>query len=246
LSVRIGILYPGHAAEHDYELVTERLGGRCTFEVVHTSIGEDAHRIDALLDMGRPERLREGARRLRAPVAAVMWACTSGSFVYGLDGARRQAQDLASALGVPASSTSLAFVSALRALGAQRAAIAATYPAAVTERFRDFLKAAGVEPLLVASQGIVTAAEVGALGRESALELAAAADHPDAEAVLVPDTALHSIGLLEELEDRARKPVLTANQVSAWEALRLSGLSIAGPGLGRLFEEGGDRAAPPR
>ena len=116
----------------------------------------------------------------------------------------------------------------------------------MTERFRDFLRAAGVEPVLVSSHGIVTAAEVGALGRDSALELAAAADHPDAEAVLVPDTALHSIGVIEELEDRARKPVLTANQVSAWEALRLSGLSIAGTGLGRLFEEGGDRLAPPR
>ena len=245
MSPRIGILYPGHAAEHDYELLAGRLSGRCTFEVAHTSVGEDAHRIDALLDMGRPERLLEGARRLRARVAAVMWACTSGSFVYGLEGARRQAQGLEAALGVPASSTSLAFVSALRALGARRAAIAATYPAPVTERFRNFLTVAGVEPVLVASQGIVTAAEVGALGREAALELVAAADHPDAEAVLVPDTALNSIGLLEELEDRTRKPVLTANQVSAWEALRLSGLSIAAPGLGRLFEERGDRAAPP-
>jgi hypothetical protein len=58
--------------------------------------------------MGRPERVLEGARRFRGHVAAVMWACTGGSSVYALDEARRQAEDLAAALGVPASSTSLA------------------------------------------------------------------------------------------------------------------------------------------
>ena len=48
-------------------------------------------------------------------------------------------------------------------------------------------------------------------------------DNPDAEAILVPDTALHTVAWLEQLEAAVGKPVLTANQVTFWEALRLAG-----------------------
>ncbi len=67
------------------------------------------------------------------------------------------------------------------------------------------------------------------------LEFAAAADHPDAQAVLLPDTALHTIGLLDQLDARVGKPVLTANQVSVWQGLRLAGEASPRPGLGALF-----------
>jgi maleate cis-trans isomerase len=60
-------------------------------------------------------------------------------------------------------------------------------------------------------------------------------DHLDAEALLVPDTALHSVAWLEELEAAIGKPVLTANQVTFWEALRLAGRLEPQAGLGTLF-----------
>jgi maleate cis-trans isomerase len=53
--------------------------------------------------------------------------------------------------------------------------------------------------------------------------------------VLVPDTALHTIAGLETLEAAVGKPVLTANQVSAWEGLRLAGAGPVPHGPGRLF-----------
>src|SRR5918996_4266627 len=119
-SKRIGILYPGYAAEGDFELLNRGLAGAAAFDVVHTSIREDTHSEDSLLDMGSRERLFEGASRLPAGISAVVWACTSGSFIYGWEGAKAQAADLEEALGVPASSTSLAFVGAARAPGRGR------------------------------------------------------------------------------------------------------------------------------
>lgn len=237
----VGILYPGHAAERDYDTLNERLG-EPVFRVVHTSIGEDAHREDALLDMGAPERLREGARTLREHgVAAAMWACTSGSFIYGWEGARRQVADVEEFLGAPVSSTSLAFVAAIRALGARRVAIAASYPEDVARRFDGFLRDAGLEPVGLASGGIVTAEEVGRLDAAGALALAARGDRPDADVLLVPDTAMHTVELLGALEAAAGKPVLTANQVTAWEGLRLAGRDAVAERLGSLFA--GARAA---
>jgi maleate cis-trans isomerase len=82
----------------------------------------------------------------------------------------------------------------------------------------------------------MTAAEVGALAPRDAIALVRATDHSGAEAVLVPDTALHTIASLAALQEAADKPVLTANQVSAWQGMRLAGAAApAPPELGHLF-----------
>ena len=77
---RIGFLYPGHSAESDYEAFDARLGDGVELVVVHTLMREDAHRVDALLDVGSEEVLAAGARELAdLGVDAAVWACTSGT-----------------------------------------------------------------------------------------------------------------------------------------------------------------------
>jgi maleate cis-trans isomerase len=241
--VTVGLLYPGHSAEDDYPALEARLDGAVRLPVVITSVGEDAHRVDALLDLGRPERLAEGAAELApANPDAVMWACTSGSFVFGPEGARKQADGVAAELGVPASSTSIAFVDALRALGLKRVAVAASYPEDVARHFVGFLTAGGAEVVSMGSHGIVTAAEVGTLAPDRVIAMAQAADHPDAEAVLIPDTAMHTLTIVDELEAAVGKPVLTANQVTVWKGLHLLGPVPVLPGLGSLFQLAGGTA----
>jgi len=164
-----------------------------------------------------------------------VWACTSGSFVFGWDGATAQVDGVRAAADVPASSTSFAFVNAARHLGLRRVAVAATYPQDVADQFAAFLARVDIDVVSLSCKGIITAAEVGTLGRDDVLEFVAANDHADAEAVLVPDTALHTVAWLEDLEQRLGKPVLTANQVSVWEGLRLVGDTAPRPGLGALF-----------
>ena len=234
--LRLGFLYPDYSAEDDYPRIAAMLRPPIEAIVVHTSIGEDAHRVDALLDTGDAARLHEGAERLK-PLhpAAAMWACTSGSFVFGLEGARDQARRVQDVLGVPVSSTSLAFPEACRALGLRRVAIAATYPADIADLFRQFLADSGVEVVNVGALGIITGVEVGHVGRTAVLDHATRNDHPRAEAILLPDTALHTIEFLDELEAAAGKTVLTANQVTVWEALRLAGALMPQEGLGTLF-----------
>ncbi|MGN9756364.1 maleate cis-trans isomerase family protein [Streptomyces sp. SD31] len=232
----LGFLYPGHSAEDDYPRIEQLLASDIRLDLVHTDIGEDAHRVDALRRMGAAERLAEGVETLRLTGAeAVVWACTSGSFVYGWEGAHEQVRALARTAGMPASSTSFAFVHALRELGLRRVAVGATYPDDVAGLFADFLRAAGVEVVAVRGSGIITAAEVGTWGDAELFALAEAADHPDAEAILLPDTALHTASHLTALEQRLAKPVLTANQVTVWEALRLTDRRVNAPELGALF-----------
>ncbi|MFI9819268.1 decarboxylase [Streptomyces sp. NPDC052013] len=232
----LGILYPGHSAEDDYPRIEQLLGSDVRVDVVHTDIGEDAHRVDALREMGSAERLAAGVEELRhAGAEAVVWACTSGSFVRGWEGAHEQVRTLAVAAGMPASSTSFAFVHAVREIGARRVAVGATYPDDVTALFADFLRAGGVEVTGARSSGIITAAEVGTWGEDEVFMLARTADRPDADALLLPDTALHTAAHIPALEKDLGKPVLTANQVTVWEALRLADRRVNAPSLGSLF-----------
>ncbi|ANP55265.1 maleate cis-trans isomerase [Streptomyces griseochromogenes] len=232
----LGFLYPGHSGEGDYPRIEQLLGSDIRVDLVHTDIGVDAHRVDALREMGSAERLAAGVEQLRLTgVETVVWACTSGSFVYGWEGAQEQVRALARLAGMPASSTSFAFVHAAREIGVRRVAVGATYPEDVAALFADFLRAGGLEVAGVRSSGIVTAAEVGTWGEEEVLTLARAADASGVEAVLLPDTALHTAAHLGLLEKALSKPVLTANQVSVWEGLRLADRRVNAPVLGTLF-----------
>jgi len=232
----VGLLYPGSGAEDDFPALEARLHGSVRLPLVHTSVGEDAHRVDALLDLGSPERLAEGARELaRHEPDSVMWACTSGSFVFGWDGARQQVDELGTLLGLPVSSTSIAFVNALQALGIERVAVAASYPQDVAAGFVEFLAKGGIEVGNLTSHDIFTAAEVGRLDRDGVLALTGSVDTTGADALLIPDTAMHSLAWLEALENAAGKPVLTANQVTVWEGLRLVGQVPRLKGMGSVF-----------
>jgi maleate cis-trans isomerase len=233
----IGFLYPGHAAEDDYPRIERMLGGAHRLVVEHT-YGEDLHAVAALLALGSEDKLAEGAGRLaRHDPDVVLWACTSGSFVFGWEGADDQARALSAAAGVPASSTSFAFVHAAHALGVRRVAVAASYPDEVAQRFVEFLGRGGLDVLSMSSAGIVTAAEVGELPDEAVVELAVRNDNPDAEALLIPDTAMRTVGLVTRLEQRLGKPVLTANQVTVWEGLVLASAPVICPDAGALFSE---------
>lgn len=241
----LGFLYPGYGAEDDYPYMQTLLPRDVDLQLVHTSVGVDRHEVMALRDLGKSERLLAGAEILRtARPDAVMWACTSGSFVFGYEGAKQQAQEVADALEVPASSTSLAFVDALAHLGLTRVAIAATYPEDVASHFRMLLLDAGATVVSLVSHGIITAELAGDLADDGVIELARNNSFDAAEVVLLPDTAMHTARLVERLEQKLGKPVLTANQVTLWQALRLAGRAETIPNFGTLFET--PPSVPPR
>lgn len=236
----VGLLYPGYSAEDDYPTFAARVradGIDLDLPLVHTRMDVDAHEVGPLLDIGKADYLADGARELVVQGAeSVMWACTSGSFVFGPDGAADQVAQLAQSCGRPASSTSFAFVDACRALGVTRVAVAASYPQDIAERFVAFLGAADIEVVSMGSHGIITAAEVGTLTRDQVVDVVRGADLSDGvEAVLVPDTAMHTLAWLDDLEAAAGRPVLTANQVTVWKGLDLLGATPSIPGAGALF-----------
>jgi maleate isomerase len=58
----------------------------------------------------------------------------------------------------------------------------------------------------------------------------------DADGVLIAGTGFRCVGIIEALEKDLHKPVVTANQASLWQCLRLSGVRPAISGYGKLLQ----------
>ncbi|MCH6468426.1 maleate cis-trans isomerase family protein [Sinomonas terrae] len=232
----VAILYPGHSAEDEFAELEGIVPG-ARFPVIHTWEGSTDHDVDALLKLGSRDLLEPPSKEAgQAGADAVMWACTSGSFVYGWDGCAEQAGWVEAASGAPSSSTSLAFAAALRHLGLSRVSVAATYPDDVASHFVEFLGKGGITVTALSTYDVPSGEDAGLLGADWVLDVAKAADISGAEALLIPDTALHTLAIIGELEATLGIPVLTANQVTAWQGLKLAGHPATAEGLGRLFE----------
>ena len=91
---------------------------------------------------------------LTARPAAYAYACTSGSFVNGMEGEKRLVETMRSTGGAKAVTTSGALLAALKHLGIRRVAIATPYDARVTERLVAFLAEADVDVASSAHLGL--------------------------------------------------------------------------------------------
>ena len=162
------------------------------------------------------------AALLTTEPAAVVYLCTSGSFVRGATW-ERYMRDVMAGAGAPASVTTAgALVQACEALGVRQLALATPYLDSVTDRLRTFLDESGIG--VVSGSGLGRADRIWQVAEQHVRELVVAANHPDADAVFISCTNLRTYSVIRELETELGKPVLTANQVSIWAALRAAGI----------------------
>ena len=237
-SVHIGVLYtgpqPGDPYD-EYEMFTASLPAPVTTHIAF-SRSDAIHSKDVIVQTGRVERMAQALASIRhEPLRSIVFACTCGSFAYGPAGSREQAAELAAIAGVPASTTSQAFLAAVRAMSLTRVAVLATYPLDVARLFVDLLNDIGTEVVALTALDLLTGRDSNRLTPRELMDHVIDLDHRNAEAILVPDTAVRSLEIIAPLEQRLGKPVLTANQVTAWCAIRLAGLECVQPRYGALM-----------
>ncbi|MHA6796554.1 maleate cis-trans isomerase family protein [Pseudonocardia bannensis] len=185
--------------------------------------------VEMAVAVGDRRALRRATRDVLTPQPGVVtFACTSGSFVGGTQGEYVLRRTMLEA-GAPAvSTTSGALAEALRVLGVHRLAIATPYIAAVTARLVRYLREHDVET--VSSEGLGLLGNIWRVTYGEVVEIVTAADRPDADALFISCTNLPTYDVIEPLEQALGKPVLTANQVTMWAALRAIGRSAVGGG----------------
>lgn len=170
----------------------------------------------------------------------VAYACASGSFVNGMLGERLLVRTMVDAGAPAARTTSGAMIEALNLLGVRSLAIATPYIDEVTERLVGYLAEHGVRT--VASNGLGLLGHIWRVSYQDVVDIVRRVDTPEAQALYISCTNLPTYDVIHPLEQALGKPVITANQVTMWSALRAMGLDGMGPGQ-RLLEIGRQSAA---
>ncbi|NLU71246.1 decarboxylase [Streptomyces sp. HNM0575] len=173
--------------------------------------------------------LREGVQALCAVAPEVVaYACTSGSFVGGTVGESSMTAAMEDAGEMPSLTTSGALLAALQEIGARRVAVVTPYTKSVTDSLEDFLGEAGIAVTGRSYLGLTR--EIWRVPYRDVVDMArdaVAGDAPDA--LFISCTNLPTYDVIPQLEAELRMPVLSANQVTLWEALRRIGKEAVGP-----------------
>jgi maleate cis-trans isomerase len=169
-----------------------------------------------------------------AKVQVICYGCLAGGFIKGPGHDLEVARDIEEATGIPGVAAATAVVDALRAMGVSRISVASPYETWLNERLKDYLKAFGVEVL--ALKGLGTQAHASFTPEQNA-ELASEADRPESEAIFISCSNFRTLEIIELLEKKLGKPVLTSNMCSLWKMLRVLGDRRDLQGTGRLFRE---------
>ncbi|MFI8201991.1 decarboxylase [Streptomyces sp. NPDC085937] len=191
--------------------------------------------VEVSLDLARlvseHETLGEAVRTLTAVGPEVVaYACTSGSFVGGIVGERAMCEAMSRAGAVPAITTSGALLEALVELDVRRVALVTPYTVSVTRALEHYVARAGVTVTGCAYMGLtrhiwkVTYREVVDMARQ-AVHGRTGACH----ALFLSCTNLPTYDVIPQLEAELRIPVISANQVTMWAALRRLGTRAVGP-----------------
>jgi maleate cis-trans isomerase len=229
---RIGLLAPCRELPGELtEVVAAAPEPALLWQVV--TAAADSHELEDLRETGSDGALLDGIERLRRwRPSVVSFACTSGSFVGGREGALAQVETMERAAGVPATSTSLAFVEALAALSVAEVALLSPYPQPATDALVGFLAEWGVAVRSSTALGYPGGRESERLGAAEA-ESALAELEPGLLTVL-PDTAVWGLEIQRELAPRPGGQLLVANQVTLWNAFDRAGMSTDVPAFGQL------------
>ena len=181
-----------------------------------------------------PENGRAARRLAERGAQAVAYGCTSGSYVLGPTGDATIIDQMETASGVPATTTSSAVVQALQTLGAESVAVLSPHIDALNERLRAYLEASGFR--VAAMVGLNLNCDIEAVEPVETREIVASqVDKPNADAVFISCTGMRTAEIIGEMEASLDKPVITANQATLWRVGQLAGAGIGRPERGRLL-----------
>ena len=185
--------------------------------------------LEMAVHISDPAFVTQGFDDVRAVSPLVMaYACTSGSFIGGLAGEAALVSAMIEAGAPAAVTTSGALLQALRHLDLNRIATVTPYVPEITAGLTTYLTEAGVDVIAAAGLGLIS--DIWTVPYDVTVGLVRDTDTADAQAVFISCTNLPTYDVIAALERESGKPVLTANQVTVWSALRAIGRKAIGPG----------------
>lgn len=230
---RIGLITPAPGSSTEWEFNHYKPGG---VAVLTTRIPLYAISYESIAKMNT--YVDEAAEMLAksALVDLILFSCTAGSFLEGAGHDRKMIHHLEELTGgVKVITTSTCVLDALKALDVQALNVVTPYSDEINQRERAFLEQCGLNVLSISGALLQQSQNTPRIPPEVMYQYALEADTPDADAMFISCTGLHVDTIIEPLEEKLGKPVLTSNQCGLWGSLRAMGIQDRVPGLGQLF-----------
>lgn len=235
---RIGIIYPADGVL-DYEF------WRCAPPGVSVHITRQPIALAADLKIDLNQQLLvmaessdiEWAAKTFSPVEldCVSYACTAVSFIRGVGYDAEIIRRIQMASGSPASTTTTAVVAALQEIGVSKLSVVAPYVDQVCKKLKIYFEESGFEIVNMINLDMSDGMAIGEVPAEKVFDLGVEVDIPEAQALFISCTALPTLEILDDLEDHIGKPVVSANQATMWNALKIAGAYSKLDGVGQLY-----------
>ncbi len=167
-------------------------------------------------------------------IDCVVYGCTSGTIAAGYSSIEQKVKLAKPEAKVTAPST--AAVKALKKLNINKVSIFTPYIKELNDEVVEFFKK---ENFVVTSNSyfdIETDVDIGKVDQNYLFEVLSKIDLKDAEALFVSCTALPALPIIEKLEKKLNKFVLSSNQALIWDTIRSIGYDSSINGYGKLFK----------
>ena len=166
-------------------------------------------------------------------IDCVVYGCTSGTIAAGYDSIEKKIKLAKPEAKVTTPST--AAISALKKLNIKKVSIFTPYLKDLNDEVVEFFKK---ENFVVTSNsyfGIESDIDIGKVDQDYLYEVLSKIELNDAEALFISCTALPALSIIEKLEKKLNKIVLSSNQALIWDTLEKIGKSDSVKGFGKLF-----------
>jgi maleate isomerase len=192
---------------------------------------------ERIIEMDRIDGVHSIEQLASCQPHALAYGCTASSIVQGHAFDAHTRDEIRRIAGCPGTTATHAIFTACARLGLKRVVAISPYTKEVDAAEHKFFAEGGIETIAGACLGISDGFGLAEPGAERILDLALGAWDPAADGMIVACLNFRSHLVIEAIEARIGKPVVTSTQATLWHASRLAGVAAPIPGYGRLFRE---------
>ena len=166
-------------------------------------------------------------------IDSIAYGCTSGTVAIG---ERKIVDEInKSKKGSYVSTPIKAALKAFTNLKLDKIAVLTPYPEQVNKTIFDYLIKNNIEIISFSSFNLEFDNDIANVDPKCLIETIDKIDHKEADAVFISCTALRAVEVLDQIEKRISKYVISSNQAIIWDCLRSVSINNTISGYGKLF-----------
>ncbi len=166
-------------------------------------------------------------------IDCVVYGCTSGTIAAGYQSIEKKIKKVKPEAEVTTPST--ASIKALKRLNLNKIAIFTPYPKKLNDEVIDFFKKENFQITSNSYFDIASDIDIGKIDSNYLYDVLSKMDLKGADALFISCTALPALSIIDKLEKKLGKIVLSSNQVLIWDTLEKIGVNDSINGFGKLF-----------